>query len=86
MVLLRTYIYERQWRQALAGAQVNLHFSSGMQALFTVTGAATGQKGFQKSGVTRTYYFQVRLLFSAWPGLKNPRSTAVAPSLLGCAV
>lgn len=48
----------------MAGAQVNLHFSSGMQALFTVTDNGTGQKGIEKTGVTRTYYFQVRLLCS----------------------
>ena len=77
-----TYAHEGLWRHALAGAQVNLHFSSGMQALFTVTGAATGQKGFQKSGVTRTFYFQVCLLCAAWPGLKTPASAAAIPSLL----
>ena len=67
------YVFERQWRQALAGVQVNLHFSSGMQALFTVTGA--GQKGFEQTGVTRTYYIQVRIICSsrhlAW--LEDPR-------------
>ena len=60
VLLMILYVYGRQWRQALAGAQVNLHFSSGMQALFTVTG--DGQKGFEQTGVTRTYYIQVRLI------------------------
>lgn len=56
------YVYEGQRRQALAGPQVNLHFSTGMQALVTVTGADTGRDSFEKTGITRTYYIQVPLL------------------------
>lgn len=40
--------------------QVNLHFSSGMLALVTMTGPATGVEEFQQTGVNRTYYIQVR--------------------------
>ncbi len=51
---------------------MNLHFSSGMQALVTVKGAATGLKNFEKTGVTRTYYIQVSLLRSTSSRLRTP--------------